>query len=83
METIRITDNSSKTFHLLETVISDLQTIANVSLENINEKYPNLLIFPQGFGEWGDSLGSQYICALNDKTIRTGNLMGFVGYGTT
>ena len=83
METIRITDNSSKTLHLLETVISDLQTIANVSLENINEKYPNLLIFPQGFGEWGDSLGSQYICALNDKTIRTGNLMGFVGYGST
>lgn len=83
METIRITDNSSKTLHLLETVISDLQTIANVSLENINEKYPNLLIFPQDFGEWGDSLGSQYICALNDKTIRTGNLMGFVGYGST
>jgi len=84
METIRITDNSSKTLsNSSENTIADLQNIANVSLENAKEKNPNLLIFPQSFGEYGDDVSPQYICSLNDKTIRTGNLMGFVGYNTT
>ncbi|EGC78395.1 5-methylcytosine restriction system specificity protein McrC [Treponema denticola] len=83
MELIRITDNSSKTLNLSKTTISDLQAIANIPLENIKERYPGLLVFPQSFGEYGDNLGSQYICSLNDKTIGTGNLMGFVGYNST
>ena len=73
MELIRITDNSSKTLNLSETTISDLQAIANIPLENIKERYPGLLVFPLSFGEYGDNLGSQYICSLNGKTIGTGN----------
>lgn len=83
MGTIRITDNSSKTLNLSESEISDLHAIANVPLENIKEKYPGLLVFPHSFGEYGDTLGSQYICSLHNKTIKTGNVMGFVGYNST
>lgn len=84
METIRITDNSSKTLsNTSENTIADLQNIANVSLENAKEKNPNLLIFPQSFDEYGDDVSPQSICSINGKTVRTSNLMGFVGYNTT
>lgn len=83
MATIRLTDNSSRTLDLSNNEISDLEVIANVSLESLHEKYPNLLVFPQSFGEFGDNLNSHHICSFSNKTIMTGNLMGFVGYNST
>lgn len=83
MATIRLTDNSSQTLDLSISEISDLEVIANVSLEELHEKYPNLLVFPQSFGEYGDDLKSSHICSFSNKTIMTGNLMGFVGYNST
>ena len=86
METIRIRDNSNidvAQLELSETVVSYLRAIANVPLKELKDKYPDLLIFPQSFDEWQDGLSSQCIFHLNDKTIRTSNLMGFVGNNST
>lgn len=55
-------------------------TIAKLSLED----HPNLLIFPQDLDVYGDKIGDAHIFELkNDKSIVTGNIMGFIGCGNT
>ena len=55
-------------------------TIAKLSLED----HPNLLIFPQDLDVYGDKIGDAHIFEIkNDKSIVTGNIMGFIGCGNT
>jgi 5-methylcytosine-specific restriction endonuclease McrBC regulatory subunit McrC len=55
-------------------------TIAKLSLED----HPNLLIFPQDLDVYGDKIGDAHIFEIkNDKSMVTGNIMGFIGCGNT
>ena len=69
---------------LSETAIDDLQLIANQKIKNIRlEKHPNLFIFPPNDSEYGDEIGDGTIFSLDDTTLTTNNIMGFVGVNNT
>lgn len=71
-------------FELNEAIVrSDLKEIANVKIGKKVADNPNLLVFPQNLGVYGDKIGEQSIIGLQDDKISTGNIMGFVGYNET
>lgn len=47
------------------------------------EEHPNLLVFPQDFKTHGDDIGKEHIFTIDGKLLKTGNIMGFVGYRHT
>ena len=52
--------------------------------ELISEEFPNLLIFPQDLNTYGDKIGDSHIFEIKDnKRLVTGNIMGFIGHGST
>lgn len=63
--------------------ISDLSHIANISLKDLLEKNPSLLIFPQSLGQYHDDVEKSNIFSLYGENITTYNLMGFVGRNST
>lgn len=83
---MRIADNTISS-GLSGDSYDDLQHIANVSLDEAQKGNPNLLIFPPEMGDFGDDIGNSYVCLLSGNkesyTIRTGNVLGFIGYGST
>jgi len=75
-------------------VYEDLQLVANKSLKDLC-KNQSLLVFPQCLGEHDDGIEEQFIVQLegsakfndedkivscDDVKIKTGNLMGFIGF---
>ncbi|MCF0180017.1 MAG: restriction endonuclease [Bacteroidales bacterium] len=82
---MRIPDNSES--RLSGDSYDDLKPIADLSLNEAIQKNPNLLVFPPEMDRLWDDMGSNHICSLSgDKdsfSIKTNNLMGFVGYGST
>ncbi len=85
---IRIADNSTENIsNSPESEIEDLKRISDISLRDAEIANPNILIFPNVLGEYGDDIGKECICSIakeQDKTLlSTGNLMGFVGTGDT
>ena len=64
--------------------LENLQKIAEKPIGQLSlDDNPNLLIFPQNLEEYGDKIGKQYVCEVNDGKLFTGNIMGFIGYGDT
>ena len=64
--------------------LMNLQKIAEKPIGQLSlDDNPNLLIFPQNFEEYGDKIGTEYICEVKENKLFTGNIMGFIGYGDT
>ena len=68
----------------------DLSTIANISLKELCQNNPSLIVFPRVLGGIDDGIAELNICELSGSSespknakITTGNLMGFIGYGQT
>ena len=60
--------------------IASLNKIANKKLSDLANDNPNLLVFPNNLKDYKDKIGSDEIFGLkSDKTITTGNIMGFIG----
>lgn len=88
MEIIKLKDNSKKQKRELSSPSGqdDFLNIANISIEDAVKNNENLLIFPQCLGDFGDEIGKNRICSFHKEDesfyISTGNVMGFVGYGS-
>lgn len=83
---IQTTDNSE--WRLQESELCHLETLKKLAEPTIAklslEDHPNLLIFPQDLDVYGDKIGDAHIFEIkNDKSIVTGNIMGFIGCGNT
>ena len=95
MSLIRITDNKgwndiepcvngSLSAEDKKVILEDLSEIADTAIEAMSfDDNPNLLVFPQILGEYGDDIGKGTILSLNGDQISTGNIMGFVGVNNT
>ncbi len=67
-----------------ETHLANLQKIAEKPINQLNlDDNPNLLIFPPDLNEYGDKIGEQHVFNLVDNKLKTGNIMGFIGYRNT
>lgn len=76
---LRTTDNN-RGIDIDKNFISDLNIIANKKISNlIFEENPNLLIFPTSLNQHGDRIGKEHVFSLNETTLTTENIMGFVG----
>lgn len=81
---IRVKDNSA-CFIPSDENHENLRWLAKHPIRQLcAEEGGNLLVFPQSLDEYGDKIGDQFVFAIEgvDK-IRTGNIMGFVGYKDT
>ena len=66
------------------TEINDLRLIANQKIKDIRlEEHPNLFIFPPKDYAYGDKIDEGTIFSLDDTTLTTNNIMGFVGVNDT
>lgn len=84
-ELIQTTDNNGegevfdKALHL-----ENLQRLSAKPLCELDlEECPNLLIFPSDFKTNGDEIGKQRIFTIDGNRLKTGNIMGFIGYRNT
>ena len=83
--TIQISDNNREglpiddAHHLQHLSKIAEKPIAQLSLED----HPHLLIFPQDLDTYGDEIGNQHVFEIQEKRLKTGNIMGFIGYGDT
>ena len=59
--------------------ISDLSSTANKNLIDLQKENPDLLVFPQGLGQYHDDVEKSHIFSLDEEILTTHNLMGFVG----
>ncbi len=82
---IQTSDNSGR--RLFDTELCHLNTLKKLAEPTISklshEEHPNLLIFPQDLNFYGDKIGDAHIFDMEDDTIVTGNIMGFIGCGNT
>ena len=96
---IRTTDNNwgvpfsgtgEKSLHGTKFDYQNLAKIANTPLSELVKSNPSLLVFPKVLGYHKDGIEDEEIFNLHgnpekleDVTLKTGNLMGFVGIGDT
>ena len=64
MELLRTTDNNGGQMRVPEVCLQDLLAIGNADLDTLCRQNPNLLVFPQSFGEWRDGIGSSRIFTI-------------------
>lgn len=76
---MRTTDNNGGNFTVQEEHLENLSHIGNRSLKVLQEKNPNLLVFPQSLGQYNDDVEKTDIFSLSENQLTTYNLMGFVG----
>lgn len=63
--------------------ISDLSSMANKNLIELQTENPDLLIFPQRLGQFTDGVEKSDIFNLENDILTTYNLMGFIGRNST
>lgn len=82
---IKTTDNSSVDVSAIaDGHLDDLKKLSERPLCELNlEEHPNLLVFPQDFKSHGDNIGKEHIFTIDGNLLKTGNIMGFVGYRNT
>ena len=82
---IQTRDNSER--DLSEEELCHLDTLQKLAEPTISdlclEEHPNLLIFPQDLDVYGDKIGDAHIFEVKGDKIATGNIMGFIGCGST
>ena len=61
----------------------DLKMIANISVKELTQRYPGLLVFPSDINRTQDDIGGHHLIGLGAEKVSTGNLMGFVGVNGT
>ena len=65
-------------------VLEDLRRVAGLPLEDLCDEEGNeLWLFPTKEERYDDRIEDQALLSIEGKTIRTGNIMGFVGVGST
>jgi 5-methylcytosine-specific restriction enzyme subunit McrC len=78
-----ISDNAHRRkLPLTEQQWADLSQIEGRSVKELcdrDETGTSLLVFPESLDVYGDKIGDSTILDINDGSISTGNLMGFVG----
>ena len=81
--TVSIPDNThEKRISLSEEQWEDLSLIAGRTVKNLcdrDETGMSLLVFPDSLDVYGDKISDSTIIDIQDNTISSGNLMGFVG----
>ncbi len=82
--------SSEKSLYGTKIDYQNLNKIANTTVEELTKNTPSLLIFPQVLGAHDDGIDEQIIFDLHGNpeqlekvTLKTGNLMGFIGIGDT
>jgi len=82
---VKTTDNSSVDVSAIaDGHLDDLKKLSERPLCELDlEEHPNLLVFPQDFKTHGDDIGKEHIFTIDSNLLKTGNLMGFVGYRNT
>lgn len=74
------TDNNCGIFEVDDFHRNNLQKIANIKIKDIRlDENKSLLVFPDCLDLYGDKIGDEPIFSLQDTTLTTGNMMGFVG----
>lgn len=76
MTRITVSDNSFSDL-LTEEQLSAFSPYAGISLEELNKKDHNLLIFPHALGANEDDIGKQTLFDIVGGKLKTGNAMGF------
>lgn len=79
MKLLRIKDNSAVDIENFSDINKLTSKIANRTLEKLEQN--GLFVFPENIKEAKDITSDQMILQRIDNTYRTGNVMGFVGYG--
>ena len=79
-----------KSLHGTKNDFDNLSKIANTTVEELVKNNPSLLVFPQILGAHDDGIEEQEVFNLHGNseqlekvTLKTGNLMGFIGIGGT
>lgn len=82
---VKTTDNSSVDVSAIaDGHLDDLKKLSERPLCELNlDEHPNLLVFPNDFKTHGDDIGKEHIFNIDGNLLKTGNLMGFVGYRNT
>lgn len=82
---VKTTDNSSVDVSAIaDGHLDDLKKMSERPLCELDlEEHPNLLVFPQDFKTHGDDIGKERIFTIDGNLLKTGNIMGFVGYRNT
>jgi len=86
---IILTDNDYKGTPFADIGVSDenerdLKCIADINISELRfEEHPNLIVFPPNIRDAKDKIGDGQICFIHNRTIRTGNIMGFIGIDNT
>ena len=76
-----VEDNYYDGYPCGENVRKAIEDYAGVSLNELNKKYPDLLIFPHSLkkndDENDDKIGDQVLFSFVGKKVKTGNIIGF------
>jgi len=87
MSSIPIQTRDNYERHLTDEELCHLDTLQKLAEPTISdlchEEHPNLLIFPQDLDVYGDKIGDAHIFEVKGDKIATGNIMGFIGCGST
>ena len=76
MSRITVCDNSYSDL-LTEAQTAALSPYAGITLQELNKREKNLLIFPHSLGANEDDIGSQNLFDISGGKLKTGNAMGF------
>ena len=77
---VRISDNSSNKKELFADIKNLTKKIANKTLEQLEQE--GIFVFPKIIDDTSDLTKEQMILQEVNRTYRTGNVMGFIGYGS-
>jgi 5-methylcytosine-specific restriction endonuclease McrBC regulatory subunit McrC len=67
----------------LKNIKENLLEIGNKSIKKLKKGHPDLLVFPDNLEYYKDGIGSLTIFSMYENTLRTYNLMGFIGRNDT
>ena len=78
-------NNIGHPLQLSEEQRADLSCIAGKPLKKLiaEEAGRNLLVFPDDLDTYGDKIGDSPVFDISGEGLNTGNIMGFVGSGST
>ena len=79
---MRVTDNSDHNV-MTTTQLTDLHSLNDLTIRELLERCPELIVFPQYLGGYDDGIESQKIFSIRDLTMKTYNIMGFIGSNQT
>lgn len=79
MKPLRIKDNTETAKELFSEIPETVRKIADKTLDKLEEE--GIFVFPEGVKGTNDLTGDQFVLQSVNDSFRTGNVMGFLGYG--